>query len=202
VLGRASASSRMAYERRVLAGFFGGDTKRPTAPRGEARDVRVWLAPRRRRTWRPSRRCVIAWCACSRLPSGLPGAFASAWSRFATPSCSAAELGRASASACMAYERRVLAGFFKGDTKRPGGQRGEARDVRVWFAPRRSGRRGACVISRRETNDVRVSSSAVGNRDGPALLHKPGRSCIVGSSCRGPRRSRLAGGRGARRVDA
>jgi hypothetical protein len=35
----------------------------------------------------------------------------------------------------MAYERRVLAGFFEDHTKRPAGPRGEAHDVRLWFAP-------------------------------------------------------------------
>jgi hypothetical protein len=89
-----------------------------------------------------SRRGVIARLVCSRLPSGLPGAFASAWSRFATPSCSTIVFGRASASSRIAYERRVLAGFFEGHTKRPAVPRGEAHDVRVWFAPRRSGGRG------------------------------------------------------------
>jgi hypothetical protein len=44
----------------------------------------------------------VARLECSRLPSDLPGAFVSAWSRFARCSCSATVLGRASASSCMA----------------------------------------------------------------------------------------------------
>jgi hypothetical protein len=90
---------------------------------------------------------VIARFVCSRLPSGLPSAFADTRSRAARLTCSVTVLAQLPATPCMASERHVLAGFPDGDAERPAGPRGDARDVRVRFAPRRSRGRGARRVS-------------------------------------------------------
>jgi hypothetical protein len=147
VLARPSASSCMASERHVLAGLLEGLAERPAGPRGDlatytsgsrrdAAEVVAHLASR-----------VIARFVCSRLPSGLPSAFADTRSRAARLTCSVTVLAQLPATPCMASERHVLAGFPDGDAERPAGPRGDARDVRVRFAPRRSRGRGARRVS-------------------------------------------------------
>jgi hypothetical protein len=132
----------MAYERRVLAGFFEGDTKRPTGSREklatyafgsrrDAADVVAFVASPRDREAR-----VLA------TPLGPAGRIRVGVVAFR----GALLLGDGARPRVGLFVHGLRASrarrFFEDHTKRPAGPRGEAHDVRLWFAPQRSTGRG------------------------------------------------------------
>jgi hypothetical protein len=117
-------------------------------------DGRLWFAPRRRGPWRTSRLASSRGSGARASPRACR-AFASACSRTARRSCSAAVLACVTASSCMAYERHLLTGVFDDDTTRPAGPRRRHRDVWIWFAPRHC--RGPWRTSRLASSQRRTS---------------------------------------------
>jgi hypothetical protein len=108
-----------------------------------------------------------------------PRVLAGLWS--AVRACSCARRSRRAPSV-HGLEHRGLAGVFYVHAKHPAGSRGEARDVRRWFAPRGGGRRGTrrvcarlrgrrgtrrvCIRSRRHRGPVATAH----DRDGAVAL--------------------------------
>jgi hypothetical protein len=84
----------------------------------------------------------------------------------------------ASASSCTARE---------GDTKRPEGPRGEARDVRVWFAPRGNRGRGARRVSRDREDSVLAPPLGPAGRIREGVIAHREASCSATVLSRAPR---------------
>jgi hypothetical protein len=100
-----------------------------------------------RTPWCLLRPRTITRSVCSQLPSDLPDAVADAWARSATLLCSVTVLDHVTPPTNFPTLAECTASsIFDGRARRPAGTRGETRDVRRWFAPRGSRRRGDCRV--------------------------------------------------------